>query len=741
MPLVSVIVPVHNAERHLPSALESIRRQTLTDFEVILVDDGSTDSSGTILAEFAASDPRARLISGPAVGSAGAARNAGLAIASGDYLAFLDADDYFVPTMLAELHQRAVTDDADVVACKFRIYNEVTRETTPANWVLRLEHLPRTRPFAPDAVGHHLFFAFNPAAWNKLFRTRFIRESGLEFQSLRRTNDAYFTFMALALAERISYLDRYLVNYRTANVDSLQGTIDETPLEFVEALDAMRATLIATGRWEKLERAFVNQALTLCLTNLKRPKTPAGFLEVYEALRTDVFTRFGVLGRPAEYFVRPGLPRDRDFILERTPEEYLFTKFRDATATTEKARAELKQALREVDMRGRRPSGPVAPAPAAERETPTAEVEAVAAEVEAVAAVATSDAPDVSVIIPVYNTLAFVSDCLDSVRRQTGCSLEIICVDDGSSDGSGEVLDAAAEEDPRIRVIHQGNGGLSSARNTGIAAATGRYICFIDSDDYWRLDAIADLVRQADEAALDVLLFDAMSLRDDGVSDELWDEYQAYYERQHYDGVRTGPELLAAMHRPREYRASACLYLARRALLVERELRFYPGITHEDNLFTFEVLLQSERASHTQTALYARRVRAGSIVTTGAQVAAARGYFVTCVEMFRFLQRHDPGDPAINTLIGDLPYGAFRAARNIVVDLPEDIVNRLREVDPAADAQAIYLLLRRAWREERSRRLLSRRLKNAAPRKPSWRRHPLVQRVKPLVKRVLGRRS
>lgn len=728
VPLVSVIVPVHNAERHLPSALESIRLQTLTDIEIILVDDGSTDASGRIMAEYAASDARTRVITGPARGSAGAARNAGLAIATGDYLAFLDADDYFVPSMLKELHDRAVADNADVMACKFRIHNEVTKETTPANWVLRLEHLPRRRPFSPDAVGHHLFFAFNPAAWNKLFRTAFIREHGLEFQNLRRTNDAYFTFMALALAERISYLDRYLINYRTANSDSLQGTIDESPLEFLEALEAMRSKLIATGRWEKLERAFVNQALTLCITNLRRPKTTAGFLEVYNALRTDVFERFGILDRPRGYFVRRGLYRDRDTILELSPEEYLFTKYRDAAAKAEKAQAEVKQGLREIDLRGRRPAAD-APAPIVTpgpRPTP----------------VTPPDAPDVSVIIPVYNTLAYLSDCLASVQRQSECSLEIICVDDGSSDGSEEVLDVAAQEDPRIHVIHQDNAGLSAARNTGVAAATGRYVCFVDSDDYWRLDALAELVNQADEAALDVLLFDAQSLREPGVSDELWEEYQTYYERQPYDGVRTGPALLTAMHRPREYRASACLYLVRRDLLVEHGLQFYPGITHEDNLFTFELLLQAQRASHTQTTLYARRVRAGSIVTTGGQVAAAQGYFVTCVEMFRFLQRSDLDESAGNIVIGDLPYGAFRAARNIVVDLPEDIVNRLRDVDPGADAQAIYLLLRRAWREERSQRLLAQRLKNAARRPtPSWRRHPLVQRLKPIVKRVVGRRS
>lgn len=726
MPLVSVILPVHNGERHLQQCLQSILRQTLTDIEVIAVDDGSTDASAAILAEAAAADPRLTVIPGPAVGSAGAARNAGLAQARGEYLSFLDADDFFVPTMLEELHRRAAKDNADVAACKFRIYHELTREATPADWVLRLEYLPRKRPFAPDQVGDHLFFAFNPAAWNKLFRADFIRAKGLEFQQLRRTNDAYFTFMALALAERITYLDRYLVNYRTANSESLQGTMDETPLDFVDALEAMRTTLKAEGRWKKLERAFVNQALVLCLTNLKRPKTTQGFLAIHTALRTEIFDRFGILGRPKEYFLRTSLARDLAQVLNWTPEEYLFSRMREATADAENAKAEATRAVREAG----RPlhARPAVSVPSKTESSDRAEV------------VRTDGPrPDVSVIIPVYNTLAYLDDCVASVQRQAGCSTEIICVDDGSTDGSEEALDLASAADPRIRVIHQPNAGLSAARNAGLAQATGRYVCFLDSDDYWQADELSSLVRQADEAELDALLFDATSLREAGVSDKVWREYQTYYARKPYAGVHTGPQLLAAMNVAREYRASACLYLARRELVADHALRFYPGIAHEDNLFTFELLLHANRVSHTQVPLYARRIRPGSIVTTGVRAAAARGYFVTCVEMFRLLAGRDFGDPTVSAELGDLAYGTFRAARNNAVDLPEDIVQGLSDLDPAPDAQAIFFLLRRAWREERSRRLLDKRLNNAILRNQSWRHHPVVVRIKPAVKKLLGR--
>ena len=89
----------------------------------------------------------------------------------------------------------------------------------------------------------------------------------------------------------------------------------------------------------------------------------------------------------------------------------------------------------------------------------------------------------VSVIVPVYNVEQFLERCINSIQQQTYRHLEIILVDDGSPDSCGEICDAYARSDSRIRVIHKKNGGLSSARNAGIELASGDYIAFIDSDD------------------------------------------------------------------------------------------------------------------------------------------------------------------------------------------------------------------------------------------------------------------
>ena len=118
-----------------------------------------------------------------------------------------------------------------------------------------------------------------------------------------------------------------------------------------------------------------------------------------------------------------------------------------------------------------------------------------------------SGRPKVSVIIPVYNVAPYLSMCMESCMDQTLFDIEIIAVDDGSTDGSGRMLDEYRERDPRIRVIHKENGGLSSARNAGLRAAQGEWIVFLDSDDCLSDDACERIWREANEGPTDIIVF------------------------------------------------------------------------------------------------------------------------------------------------------------------------------------------------------------------------------------------
>ncbi len=686
MPAVSVIVPVHNGAKHLPSCLRSIVEQTLTDLEILVIDDGSTDDSAKIIAEFAAADPRVSCLPGPGLGSAGEARNIGLDRATGDYLSFLDADDFFAPTLLAELHAKAVADDADIAICKFRVYDERTEDANPVSWPLRLEYFPEKTPFSPDAAADALFLATNPAAWNKLFRTDFIRKTGLRFQGLRRTNDAFFTYSALSQADRLTYLDEYLLSYRTGNAASLRGSRDKEPLAWVDALVAIRAELERVGRFEKFERAFTNLALDFCLANLRRPTSAEAYLTMHSALTDGVLAKLGILDRDPNYFLRAELRDQLADLLNLNPMEFLFTRLNLATDQLNAARAEVRANLRELDV--------------LRQGEPAREVTAPAA--SATKASAGADRVDVSVILRVRDAETLVAESLDSVLNQPGVKVEVICLDQHSADLSGRVLAQRSAEDSRIKLITAGAEQAASL-NAAIAAATGRYLSFLEAGDRWQPGALAALVAHADTDDLQLLSFDADTVADPEVDAATWRRENGHYRRTAAaGGALPGPALLTQLHRAGHYRPQAWLLLVDRQLVSSLEPAFAPEAP-SDELFTARLLLAAARAEHSGTALVIHRVLPSPAPTPSQREADARLYFRTCLELSRLAARVELGRADAATL-GALIFEAHRSARANFVRINIDAGARLAALDPAPDAQALALQLKQAHHEAQFKR-------------------------------------
>ena len=150
--------------------------------------------------------------------------------------------------------------------------------------------------------------------------------------------------------------------------------------------------------------------------------------------------------------------------------------------------------------------------------------------------------PAVSVIIPMYNVRPYIEDCLLSLKRQTFGDFEALCVDDGSTDGTLEAARKAGGDDARFSFLSQANEGQSAARNAGIARATGKYVVFLDSDDYYEDRALQMLFEQAERDGLDDLFFSARTLYEgEDVRARYHDEYGG---RSDIDGIMTGRELM-----------------------------------------------------------------------------------------------------------------------------------------------------------------------------------------------------
>lgn len=217
----------------------------------------------------------------------------------------------------------------------------------------------------------------------------------------------------------------------------------------------------------------------------------------------------------------------------------------------------------------------------------------------------------ISVVIPVYNVEKYLQECVNSVLRQTYTDFEVILVDDGSTDSGGRICDDYAQKDPRVRVIHQANGGLSVARNTGLRAAQGKYVYFLDSDDYIEDHTLEALIFLAEKESADIVFFDGYVFFDECEED---DAVSRYVRKKAYS-PENGRNMLLHLLEKDEYRTAVPLMLFRTSYLLENDLWFMPGIIHEDELFTFLSYNADGRVCHCHQQLYARRIRPASIMT------------------------------------------------------------------------------------------------------------------------------
>lgn len=218
----------------------------------------------------------------------------------------------------------------------------------------------------------------------------------------------------------------------------------------------------------------------------------------------------------------------------------------------------------------------------------------------------------VSIIVPVYNVEKYLRECVDSIVGQTYTKLEIILVDDGATDNSGTICDEYEELDSRVTVIHKENGGLSDARNAGLEEINGEYVLFCDSDDTLKNNAIELLYQRlsADKEA-DFVFYNAEAFAEKGLECNS----SSYLRKKDYP-VTSGAEAGFMQMVRDEFIPSACLFLFRSDFLQRYDLKFEKGILGEDELFSYYVYMNAQRVIYLPDALYNRRVRPGSIMTS-----------------------------------------------------------------------------------------------------------------------------
>ena len=279
------------------------------------------------------------------------------------------------------------------------------------------------------------------------------------------------------------------------------------------------------------------------------------------------------------------------------------------------------------------------------------------------------DKPVFSVIVPVYNVENYLAKCVGSILAQREVPLELILVDDGSTDSSPAMCDAFAKEDGRVRVIHQENKRLSAARNAGIRCATGEYALFVDSDDWIDPSALWAFYRLVQTQAVDLVFLEATKVFPDGKRQPLGDGCRAELinGRQKEDVL----EHIAALPK---FPGSACTKAVSLYLIRQKKLYFWEGMTCEDTDWTPQVLLSAQSFAYCPVSYYFyRQNRPGSIThNTGEKNYA---------DLLRIIEKWS--DPYLTTRPGqehlnDFMAYEFSVAMALYGGLPKEIRKQYR---------------------------------------------------------------
>jgi len=250
--------------------------------------------------------------------------------------------------------------------------------------------------------------------------------------------------------------------------------------------------------------------------------------------------------------------------------------------------------------------------------------------------------PILSVIVPVYNVEQYLAECLDSILAQSLKNIEIICINDGSTDSSENILKKYSEQDSRIIIISQKNKGISEARNVGARAAKGKYIFFMDSDDTIEQNAFELCVNDMEKRSLEYLCFNVIGFGKNIQQKKRAGYLNGSYYRRYLDEekIYSGRELFRELVNRNAFVVTAWSCVLLRSAVLEHSLFFHPGVLHEDESWMFLVLMSLSRCGCLNKILYNNRVRSNSITQSSLSFAHVYGLFAASGDICRYIAEH-----------------------------------------------------------------------------------------------------
>ena len=508
--LISIIVPIYNTEKYLHECLDSILNQSYTNFEVLLINDGSTDSSGTICQEYVERDSRFRYFEKDNGGVA-SARNLGLERSEGTYITFIDSDDWVEFNYLEVLYTALKENDTDVAISTYKRFaqdgvfylrsyskeNDEFLNIGKRNRNSFLEILPKLGEL------DHSFYSIS----SKLIKREIIGNLLFDEQ-VSYAEDLNFFFRLYLGVESVVYVRDYTYIYRTHDASTSQNFNELKALHELEIFKRM---------FQQIEKMGITT------------------FQYFRRLKNLVASRIA------------GFP-------------------------TSKAIREYESFVSEVRERVTYPQ------------------------------------PLISLVVPIYNVENYLWSCLDSIVKQTYSNIEVLLVNDGSPDDSSSICQEFVAKDSRFRYIEKENGGLSDARNAGIAESKGEFLSFVDSDYWIEPTYVEDLYRAALFNDAEVVVSNYQEFHQER-NVYLIHLFEDYYET-HYSGEEVIQQLPLLERKDFSFTTSWGILFARRLF---DTISFPKGKTIEDTRTNYRLFAESCRSTYIHKALYNHRVGVNSI--------------------------------------------------------------------------------------------------------------------------------
>ena len=321
IPKVSVIMSVYNGERHLRETLETVISQTLQDIEIILVCNGATDSTLSIMQDFAQRDARISVYE-KEFSEPGGGRNYGIERATGKYFVLWDGDDLFEPEILEKAYYLAEKNSAELIVTSFitlRPDGTEARLNIPV-----MERIPDKEVFAGHEV-RSCFRTLYEATWNKFYLRQFVNDHQLRFPDSLRLEDMHWAVSVIASAERISVLNEPALRYRDSQGEGqsqsqrFAGNAEEAPL----IVSYVKEWLQTRGKWEQFEKDYVNFVVAWVLRELRNPQIKSSSVrEVFYNSAKKIMQELDVSNKAIEYFDKPQTWFDVQKVLTMSWKEY-----------------------------------------------------------------------------------------------------------------------------------------------------------------------------------------------------------------------------------------------------------------------------------------------------------------------------------------------------------------------------------------------------------------------------------